>query len=78
MIATASNGPYVAALARYPAAGFSPPIPRMTRLLASVSFFTSAPALIVQEAGLTSQLRPEIKVPAPLSMVFMLIFAGSP
>jgi len=74
--ATASNGPYVAALARYLAAGFSPPIPRMTRLLASVSVLTGAPALVVQEASLASQSQPEIKVPARLSTVFMLIFAG--
>jgi hypothetical protein len=76
VIAAASYGPYFAALARYMAVGFSPPVPRMTRILATVSVFTSAPALVVQVASLASQSRAKMKVPARLSTVFMLIFAG--
>jgi hypothetical protein len=77
VIALASYVPYFAALARYLAAGFSPPVPKMTRIVASVSVFAGAPAMGVQVASLASQSRPETKVPARLSTVFMLIFAGS-
>jgi hypothetical protein len=77
VFAAASYVPYFAALAGYLAVGFSPPVPRMTRIVASLSIFTSAPALLVQVASLASQSQPKIKVPARLSTVFMLIFAGS-
>lgn len=76
VIAIASFVPYFAALAWYMAAGFSPPPPTMTRILASVSVFIGEPALVVQVAGLASQSRPKTDVLARLSMVFMLIFAG--
>ena len=75
VIAVASYVPYFAALARYLVAGFSPPIPRMTRILASVSILIGAPAQVVRVASLASQSRPETKVPARLSTVFMLIYA---
>jgi hypothetical protein len=76
VMAAASYVPYFAALARYLAAGFSPPIPRMTRILASVSILIGAPATVVHVASLASHSRPETKIPARLSTVFMLIYAG--
>jgi len=54
VIATASNGLYLAAVAWYMPAGFSPPQPTMTRILASVSVFLFAPAMVVLVAILAS------------------------
>jgi hypothetical protein len=50
----ASFVPYLAALGWYMAAGFSPPPPTMTRVLASVSIIMCAPALVVLVASLAA------------------------
>jgi hypothetical protein len=73
---TASNGIYLVALAWYMNAGFSGPEPAMTRILASLSVFSGAPALVVLVAALGSQYRPKANILARLSLVFAFIFAS--